>query len=406
MSWRKENVIERLRTIFNDYGWDIGTEFYDTLEDEDKPSRSTLRRILGTKPWREIIKEVRDDTESTKEIGKDHLVRTVTQLQKKLSKQQNVNQLIIDTVMASLSKISFRPSRIPPSEKKPGNLSFHALRSDDQVGEVVDSDFTQGIGNYNIKVFQERLDRWTEKMCLFREQDKKSLGLNKLSLYFLGDHVEGETIYHGQAFFIDLHVMDQLMFAAEANINSILTLAGVFPEIEIFCVQGNHGRAGKKGDHHPRTNFDNILYWFMQMALKDQKNVKVYISKSPTMLVRNGEYNFALNHNDDVRGWMGIPFYGLARKEAKMNGLYGMTIHYNLGGHFHEPANIGDKIIVNGTMVGGSDLSINRMHISSEPCQKIFYFHPKNGINRESNLKLDTRPILTTDDDGIFTAHD
>jgi hypothetical protein len=123
------------------------------------------------------------------------------------------------------------------------------------------------------------------------------------------------------------------------------------------------------------------------------------------MLIRNGKFNFALNHNSDVMSYMGIPYYGLDRKARRVDSLYGMKIHYKLGGHFHVPANLGDETILNGTMVGGSDLSVNKMQMATMPSQKIFYFDRDHGIHRESNLYLADPVILEPDEHGIYTTY-
>jgi hypothetical protein len=83
--------------------------------------------------------------------------------------------------------------------------------------------------------------------------------------------------------------------------------------------------------------------------------------------------------------------------------MFNKVIHYNCVGHFHVTGNISDIILVNGTMVGGSALSINKMASSGIPSQKMFYFDKKYGINRESNLYLADRVDLKADRNGIFT---
>jgi len=406
MAWTKDELAKRAYEIFDkEIGWDAGTDAWDKLNVTDKPARCTLVSMFGAGSWRDLKNVVRDYCFDASETTTEYLSQTNDQLKSKLKKQQNLNHIMIDTFRAELSRINFSPSTIPPLEKTKPDLAFHVLRSDDQVGEVVDKNMVQGIGEYNTPVFIDRINRLAERICVFREQDKNSLGLNKLVIHMLGDMVEGETIYKGQAYFIDLPVIEQLAVALRENVNFILTMASAFPQVEIFAVMGNHGRVGGKGDNHPRTNFDNILYMMMQMALEKQKNVKMFVSYSPTMLVRHGNFNFALNHNDDVKSYMGTPYYGLERKARRLSDLFGMTVHYKVGGHFHTPANLGDETIMNGTLVGGSELSINKMNVSSRPCQKIFYFDDKHGINRESNLYLDEPVVLTADENGIYTSY-
>lgn len=94
----------------------------------------------------------------------------------------------------------------------------------------------------------------------------------------------------------------------------------------------------------------------------------------------------------------------MERKARRLSDLYGLHLHYKLGGHFHTPANLNDETLMNGTLVGGSDLSVNKMNVATRPSQKIFYFDKDKGINRESNLYLADPVRLTPDENGIYTA--
>ena len=379
---------------------DLTPNQYDELKYPDKPSRSTMRKHIGG--WQVVKSEALGETTT---LNKSYLVKQNEKLLKQLEKQRNLNQVFIDNCLASISKISFSPTKVPSPEKVISPQQFHAMKSDDHAGEVVDPKWVQGISEYNSDMFKTRNETWLHKVCTFREQDRASLGLNKLVIHILGDIVTGEMIYPGQAYSIDAPVVDQVMMCLEIYTNIILHLAEEFPEIEIFAIQGNHGRYGRKGEGHPRSNFDYLLYRMLQKALIRQENIKVFVSESPTMLVKHGNFNFALNHNDDTRAWSGIPYYGLDRKARRLGDLYGIHIHYKLGGHFHSPANLNDETLLNGTLMGGSDLSINKMRVASRPSQKIFYFDPEHGIHRESNLYLAEAKQLTPDEHGIYTAY-
>jgi len=409
----QQDLIRRGATIFLEHGWDIKRDEFVALS-ASPCGYGKLREEFGS--WREYAAACKafsetgafaDAEPSEPELtpGQEYLVKQNEQLQSRIDKLANINAVLTENVIASLMKCSFRASPVPQKEHRtPEDLEFHAMRSDDHVGELVDSSWVQGLSGYNTGMFIERNNRWLDKVRSFREQDKRSLGLNKLVVYMLGDHVTGELIYSGQAYQIDLAAVDQLIVAVQEYVNTILALAKVFPQVEVFTVIGNHGRMGKKGEGHPRSNLDYLLYRWMQERLRAQENVTVYVSESPTMIVQNGQYNFALNHNDSVKGYQGIPYYGLERKARRLSDLYGLQLHYKLGGHFHTPANLNDETLMNGTLVGGSDLSVNRMNVATRPSQKIFYFDKDKGINRESNLYLADPVKLTPDEHGIYTA--
>lgn len=398
----EKKLLAQFKRVLAHVGWDISANNYDRLQIA-RPPRKTLGRKLGLS-WVELKALAAD--ESTVSNTHQALVTQNQALLDRLNRTQDLTKIFLDNCLAAIAKIQPKPVSIPKTEKHTEDLTMHAMRSDAHVGEYLNKDWVQGLSHYDSNTYQERVELWARKVALFREQDKNSLGLNKLIINFLGDQVTGESIYKGQPFYIDLNLTDQLFFAVEVESSAILALAKVFPEIEVFCVVGNHGRPAGKGQNHMRTNFDYIFYRTLKMTLEPQKNVTVYVSESPSMVVQHGNFNFLLTHGDAARGWMGIPFYGLERMSRKLPDLYGMMIHFILAGHHHQPAEIGDsKILLNGSLPGGSELSINKMSLSNVPAQKIFYFDDYHGVNRKTDLHLADPVVLEADEHGIFTAH-
>jgi len=393
------------KNVLKQVGFDITTSGYDNLK-IPRPSRRHLENISGltftelkNKAYEELNVKNADETYK-------HLIQRNRSLMERLNRQKDLNQVFVETCLGSISALSFKPLTPPKKETTKENLDFHIMRSDAHVGENLDSKYVQGINKYNSKIYKERVNILLEKVIKFREQDKNSLGLNKLIINFLGDQCTGENIYKGQGFYIDMSMVDQLFYSVEVETNWVLGLAKVFPEIEIYCCVGNHGRPGRKGENHVRTNFDYIFYKSLQASLKNQPHIKIFVSESPAMIVKHGTKNFLLNHGDNTKGWMGIPYYGVDRMFRKLSSLYNMIIDYELLGHYHQPSNISDMILMNGSLVGGSELSINKMGLSNPASQKIFYFHPVHGINRESNILLSNGSKLTMDENNIFTPYE
>lgn len=335
------------------------------------------------------------------------LVRQNEALRRDLKKERIKTQQVVDACTSAILKHNIKPIKRPPasSKKSKHNLDAHLLRTDAQAGERVNPRETSGLGDYNFNVYKDRVRRLRDKVLLFREQDKTSLGLDKLVIPWLGDHVEGETVYPGQAYHIDKILVDQVFESAFFEINEfILPLAAEFPRLEIFTVYGNHGRAGRKGDNHFRTNWDYVFYMMLKTVLHfAAPHVKVFVSDSPTMLVEHGNFLFCYKHGDDVRGWMGLPYYGLDRMARRTSKMFNKSVDYYCVGHFHRPASLDDHILVGGTLAGGSDLSINKLGLTSVPSQKLFYFHRRHGVNRTSNLYLSDQVNLTPDEHGIYT---
>jgi hypothetical protein len=409
MTWDNDLALKKaFRAILEKYG-DLSADRYDAIKDDSKPPRRTLRRRKGGMDWADLkawaMSDDLDTTEPKDERTYGALIAQTKMLKSNLDKSRDIAATIIECCVAEIAKLRIKPVSVPLKKSVGENLEFHCLRSDAQVGQYTDEAWTQGVSQYDSQIYRERVQRLTEKISLFKHQDSSSLGLNKLIIYHLGDQVEGEGIFRGQSFALDLSGVEQLFYSVEVECSFILAMAHIFPEVEVYCVPGNHGRPGRKGDNHPKTNFDYVFYRIMQITLRGQDNVKFYISESPSMLIQQGIFVFLLNHGDMAKSWNGIPYYGLDRAAKKVNDLFGMIIHYNLCGHHHTPCNMADHIIMNGCLPGGSDFSVNGLLAASRPSQKIFYFHPQFGINRESNLYLADPVRLEADERGIFTSY-
>lgn len=406
----KREITSYLADLFHDNGGKLSLQQYLRIP-EKKFTKSQIFKEFEN--WGGAVEEAlsmlgngtgkQKKLEDTTTFFKQQNKKLITNLRQ----EQIKTDAIVDACKAAILKMDIKPVKVPPRERfKYSEQQMHALRSDEQVGMLVDKARTQNISEYNFKIYVEYLYKWVDKVLKFKELDGKSLGLNKLVLARLGDHVEGETVFPGQSFHIDQPVVDQIFESAKHEVEALQLLAKEFNEIEIYCVCGNHGRVGRKGQSHEKTNWDYIVHKVMKEMLSKQKNIRMFISSGPAMIVKHGEYNFLYKHGDSVLSWMGIPFYGLNRDYLKQQILYNMIIHYQLVGHFHEPANLSDKILVNGSFPGGTEFSVNKLGVANRPCQKLFYFDNEHGINRESNLYLNDQWVLSPDAAGIYTTHE
>ncbi|NIW53232.1 MAG: hypothetical protein GWN17_13655, partial [Candidatus Korarchaeota archaeon] len=325
--------------------------------------RTTVRRWINKLIERGIISSERDyevDEELVRMLKSQN-----TQLASQLKKEKAKTLSLIESCKTGISKLNIKPVKAPSKLTGTRNMAMHALRSDEHVGEKVVAEQVQGIAEYDVEVYIRRLHRWLDKVLLFKRQDASSHGLNKLVISRLGDYVTGFHAYKGQPFYVDMPVVDQVMTALEHEVPVLQALCKEFHEVETFAVIGNHGATSSKGNHHHKDNWDYVLYNFIKLAMKEQPNFKMYISESPHMIVRHGNYNFLLTHGDNMRSYLGLPFYALDRTFHRINSLYGMRIHFMCSAHNHTPANIDGKIITNGSFVGGTDLSINKMSLAS-----------------------------------------
>lgn len=364
-----------------------------------KSIKNKLSRLSGVK------KEDRD----IEEASKISLIKRIKILENERNKQKSLVSLLCEYFDQIIPLISVKSVKVAGHVKGKNDLEFHLLLSDIHAYSKIDPESTQGLGSYNFKIFEQRLNCLIEKIILFKEEDKESQGLNRLVIHGLGDYVEGEGIFPSQAHNIEAAGTDQVVGVAEQLASIFLTLLKYFTEIEIASVSGNHSKVGgKHAGLHENFSLDYLVFYIVGILLRNtgMKNIKVFVTQSPMLLSKRGKFLFLSEHGDAIKNYFSIPWYGMERRHMKLNDLYRQNIDYHLVGHFHTSSEVNaGQIMTNGSFPGGSNLSINRMGCSSLPMQKIFYFSEKHGINRTTNLVLDIFPKLQPDVNKFLTPY-
>lgn len=117
---------------------------------------------------------------------------------KQLLQDKARTQLIIDDIMPVVASIPARHyPEILRTKSKYSDEELVLLLSDLQLGSKVDKNETGGLGEYNIEIFKHRLNTLINEVIEFTEKQKSSINIPKLHIAFLGDIVDGETIYKG-----------------------------------------------------------------------------------------------------------------------------------------------------------------------------------------------------------------
>lgn len=313
-----------------------------------------------------------DVIESAKEKAR---VSKEKQLLQRLLKERGQTELMLDMVRSCIESYPrVKEIRFLPLSDKKNEEEAILLFSDAQIGEEIKLEETNGFGEYNIGIFKKRLAYLIEQVRLIGE--KQLDGIKVLNIFMLGDNVDGLGIYRGQEFHLDILVVDQLIIGAHSLCEQLIHLLLTYDKIKIWGIVGNHGRVGKKGEYPTTVNWDYALYKMLEMLLENYKDrIEWVIPKSNWTIANVKDHNFLLLHGDTIKGWNGLPYYGIDRADSrltKMLAAHGKSFRYLCLGHHHNPADIdspnGEKIL-NGTMVGGSDFSINLLHTSSRPSQ-------------------------------------
>lgn len=215
---------------------------------------------------------------------------------------------------------------------------------------------------YDVDIALKRLGVYFAKL----EQHINESNPNKLVLALNGDMVEGEgLIFKTQAWHIDALLIDQLKKLSACMWHYLSKLSELVP-VEVYCVPGNHGNT--RGAE--KTNWDNVLYWELQLASVVSKNKKISV-----IFPENEFVDFS------VRGWNFHMRHKIVKHPNSPGGrsiVLGHAKNHNadviLTGHWHSTQiyDINKIWAIYGGFLGGTDDYSDTLSYNANPCQIVF----------------------------------
>jgi predicted transcriptional regulator len=334
-----------------------------------------------------------DDPEVLREVQREaelsHLRRETTRLQKQLANREAVVERIIEA-----SRVPVQPPRLRvrrQSSKLPVRSAVLPIY-DIQYGQLVQpSDVPFGLGEYSASVFDRRAERYVEAVTGSMLDYAASHRIDELIVVLGGDLVEGADIFAGQAWQLDRDPVRQSVELAgklEALLRELVRFArediGV-ERIGVYSVPGNHGKVGgKRSGATPTTmSWDHLTTVMLQDKLRAEPIDGWGIEPAGALLFETAGHTFLAVHGDEIRGWGGLPFYGLTRFDGRAIRMARLVYDYCLLGHHHQQAAIpngsGGEFLVSGDWVGGNNLS-KHIVAASRPQQRLLFVSRKWGV--------------------------
>lgn len=350
------------------------------LVDSAMPRESLAAQGIFTKP---------DDPVSREE----RLLQENAELKKSLGKVRNDDvkfERVIDTLEQLVPQLEPRYKPRTPVVKS-GNRKPHTLVlmwSDQHAGEMVSSEETGGLNEYDWSIMMHRHDLLREKLISWAEIFGP---VEELVIAAIGDGVSG-----------DIH--DELkqtneMPLAEAIVQwgldggaFIESLVPYFKKIRVVCVRGNHSRFSQKPQSKKGyASGDWQATQIQAQVLKKYDSVEFIIPRANRAKLEVYGRKLMLIHGDAVPSstMVGVPWGGVIRYSEKLARSH--DFDHLLLGHFHEPHAIGKRIFVNGSTKGVDEYILDRHGTGSPPAQVLLPFHPDHGVCGAEYLDLDDR---------------
>jgi hypothetical protein len=297
--------------------------------------------------------------------------------------------------------VRVKPFKSLPSAYRPPRgkvIQEHLVMhlSDGHHDQVIKPEECGGLEEYNFPISCARAERYVDTVNEWCT-DTLAPKFNFTDLWILayGDHTSGEIHGHAQRSYFR-NQFKNCYAIGQLHALMIRDLAPNFQNVHVVYLPGNHGRRTVKKDHHgAHDNWDYLIGELARMHCRDIPNVNFLIPDAWSVNLNINGIGCNLSHGDDVKGSLGIPFYGMVRRQkglialGAINGA--MPLRYFFMGHHHVAATLSDingELMVNGAWAGTDAYSYNSFSGYREPAQWIHGMNPKHGITWRMNVKL------------------
>lgn len=271
------------------------------------------------------------------------------------------------------------------------------LWSDLHAAEVVSSEETRGINEYNWSIMEERMEKTVRAVA--SHADHFGFNVSRLHVAMLGDMLSGD-IHEELKVTNDRPLSEAIVDLAAAHVPFLLSLAERFPKIKVSGVPGNHPRYSKKPQaKQAHNNADWLFYQFLAALLRDHPQFEFDIVKgSYNVLTIADRWRMLLMHGDGIRTTMpGVPWGGVIRRVTVLESQFvaaKQPLDYIALGHFHTQNaldGVATKTFVNGSVKGADEYSLKQFGSGRPAAQTLLSFHPKRGWTGSYAVELQPR---------------
>lgn len=320
----------------------------------------------------------------------------INELAGERSFRAHLEKLARDTVPLLPPPPPYRPI---VTKGKPSTETMVQLLSDFHAYETVKPSRVRDFNAYNADIFGLRARGIVENHIAIKRKLEAGEGWRfpELVIALNGDLISGtihELERHSDAPNVILAVYGAAMVLAQM----VRDLAANYEFVRIFCTSGNHGRlpdARRVQQKDPLRNWDAMIAILAKEATRNIPHIRWVIPDSYAVGYEIQGWRFVQTHGHEINSWNQIPYYGLNRAVTNLNALEasrGMPIHYWLFGHFHSLSQIpaaNGETIVNGSLIGGNEFSVNALGKADKPRQLMFGVHREHGITHRWPVGVD-----------------
>lgn len=328
----------------------------------------------------------------------EHLVTERNEARKRVKSEARERGLF-NAVVTEIEKGIVPVKALPPKQyPKRAGITEHCVMhlSDGHHDQLVTREESGGLEYHDFNVACRRAERYVDTVIQWTQHTlAPRFHFPVLWVLAYGDHTSGE-IHDSVPRSAFKNQNDNCLAIGRLHASMLRDLAPYFPQIKVVYLSGNHGRRSIKKDYHgANNNWDYMIGRVAELHCKNLTNVEFLIPNAWSVNLDINGVGFNVFHGDDIGGSLGIPYYGLQRRQRSLTALQyrqeGPRTRYYCCGHFHKPGSVGDldgEILVNGPWVGTDAYAYNKFGGYTEPSQWLHGVHPEHGITWRMNVLL------------------
>ncbi len=322
----------------------------------------------------------------------DALEQTAQRLQRELAQAKAKRTALVSAIKEAAFEaavVTGRPKPVPRPKAKAGDGDV-----EEAVLHLTDWQLGKRTEDYDTDVCIKRVRTVVDRVRRITDIQRKDHPIPGCTVLFGGDHIEGVSIFPGQAYEVDSSSYAQLMAASGLMAEVVLSLLQDFDHVTVHTVPGNHGRIGRRGDMPREDNLDNIAYAIARNQLGDQDRLTWEENLTWYSHVVVGNWSSLLVHGDQVKGVSGTPMFGIQRRATAWSSSMPFEWSDMFIGHYHQNIVLtlpsGGQVRMTPSTESGSQYASEFMAARGRPGQRLVYVHPEKGtVTGEYMIWLD-----------------